>query len=123
MPAGVNEKAWKRAEGIVKDAYPDAYAARESKDPKDREKRSKFYAMMQTIYKSVCQSPKYACEWLDLDEMTLSTSIAQVPVPLLGVVRGGLMVPLGDAAKKARLRHETLASYPYKSGMVLPTSG
>jgi len=47
----VNEKAWKRAKAIVNQEYP-----------KLGGEGDKFYALVTTIYKSVCKSPDYACE-------------------------------------------------------------
>jgi hypothetical protein len=47
----VNEKAWQRAKTIVGREYP-----------KLGGKGDRFYALVTTIYKSVCKSPEYACE-------------------------------------------------------------
>ncbi len=55
MPAFVKgpdgEKAWKKAKGIVEKEYGDI----EKSDP------DKFFALVTTVYKSVCKSPDFNC--------------------------------------------------------------
>lgn len=59
MPAGLvkgkdGERAWEKAKSIVRKQYP---ALSENGKGKDR-----FWALVTTVYKSVCKSPDYACE-------------------------------------------------------------
>ena len=59
MPAALvngpdGEKAWAKSKALVREQYPDL-------DPDDDATSDKFYALTTTIYKSVCQSPKYDC--------------------------------------------------------------
>ena len=56
MPANLvrgpdGEKAWERAKEIVREQYGDI-----EKSDKDR-----FYALVTTVYKSICKSPDYNC--------------------------------------------------------------
>lgn len=58
MPANLvkgpdGEEAWKKAMSIVRDQYPDL-------DP-DGGDSDRFYALVTTVYRSVCKSDKYSC--------------------------------------------------------------
>jgi hypothetical protein len=54
------EKAWKRAEGIVREQYPELAQAADSDE--DSEEKSQFYAFVTAIFKKVCKGEKYDCD-------------------------------------------------------------
>lgn len=56
MPASwvKNEAMWKRAKEIVKEQYPEFSETGSEKD--------RFFALVTTLYKKLCASPKHDCE-------------------------------------------------------------
>ncbi len=60
MPASwvKNEAMWKRAKGIVKENYPELKGAESGSG----ESKERFFALVTTLYKKLCASPKHKCE-------------------------------------------------------------
>lgn len=117
MPAGLvrgkeGEKAWERAKQIVRKNYPDL--ANVDKTTKDRKLKDRFYALVVTLYKSVCKSPKYQCEMVGGQMYQLLTRLeAQADAPNYRKGSGSKICSKCRFAKNGRC---TLYNFKFRSG-------